>query len=181
MLDRDLIHKSKSSLKHWAYYERNINLLSYYPKLHALSLFKSLKQLAPEEVTLLAERYYKSTDQTCYHDELADFRTVRPVPVDSIADKLNVDSKELTKQLKHLEIKVGQGIVKYYAETERQVSIDNIKKMKKLTLDPFSDANEIAILNKAFADIERYRKNREELLDPDEVFYESVRLKRIGI
>ncbi|PZL72141.1 hypothetical protein CI088_11055 [Enterococcus plantarum] len=56
---RELQH-AKNTLRHWRYYERNIQELQHYVKVSVLTFFKSLKQMEPEEVNWLAERYYIS-------------------------------------------------------------------------------------------------------------------------
>lgn len=111
---------AKFSLIHWKYYERNIQGLVRHSKTNALSLFKSLKKLQLEEVQLLAERYYKSENQSNYDRFSGQYQTVIPVSYKNIAETTNGSEKAIQNELRAIERKLGFFIIQYHEEIERE-------------------------------------------------------------
>lgn len=153
----DLLRLGKYMLKHWVYYERNISKITESEKGHALTLFQSLKELSADELTILAEKYYKVDVLYNYNARLNVCMTVKPKEIKLIASKLNLTQNYAAKQVKYLEYHVGELFTKHKETAERQLKVSNIHKTKALTLAPFIDVYEIEILSQAFEKIEVYR------------------------
>ncbi|WP_430598331.1 hypothetical protein [Enterococcus sp. AZ177] len=155
------LQRAKFKLRHWRYYESHIQELQHYAKVSALTFFKGLKQLEPEEVNWLAERYYKST-QGCNFDELlGDYSTFKPVPFEEVAKIFNRPVDVVQNELKRIERKLGAFVLDYHDQIEQEEAKSNLDKLKKITLDKLDSFEERAILGKAFREIELLRISKQ--------------------
>ncbi|MFG5564822.1 hypothetical protein ACFJYA_11280 [Enterococcus faecalis] len=116
---RRAVQQAKFALRHWKYYEQNLQGLSYHEKNHAIALFKGLQQLEQEEVQLLAERYYKSTEYANM-DNMGQYHTVKPVSFEKIAKTIGREVKALQSQLREIERKLGNFIIEYEEQSKKE-------------------------------------------------------------
>jgi uncharacterized membrane protein len=137
-------------LRHWRY----IQELHDYAKISALSLFKGLKQLEPEEVKWLAERYYKSTEGCNFNELLGDYSTFKPIPFEDVAKVFNLPSDVVQNELKRIEGKLGAFILEYHDDIEQEEAKINIEKLKRVTLEKLDNYDERAIVSRAFREID---------------------------
>lgn len=147
------LQRAKNTLRHWRYYESNIQELPHYAKVSALSLFKSLKQMEPEEVNWLAERYYKSAEGANYDDLLGEYKTFIPVPYKKVAEVFKRPIDVVQNELKRIERKLGSFICECYDEIEQEEAKSDIEKLKEVTLNKLDNFEERAILARAFREI----------------------------
>lgn len=152
------LQRAKFSLIHWPYYEKNIQELDYYPKISAVSFFRSLKQLEQEEVKLLAARYYKSKNPANYNERIGKYTTVIPVPFKEIADSMGLSQNAVQNELKRIEKKLWSIIVEQRKQVEYEVSKERLEVLEKQTLEKLEDDQERAILSKAFRQIALQRR-----------------------
>ena len=149
-------------MKHWRYYERNIQELQRHAKVSAISLFKGLKQLESDEVKLLAERYYKSEDYTNYNESMGDYSTANPISYKTIADKYNRSEKAIQEELKRIERKLGVLIIEHHDLIEREEAKHSIERLEKNTLNELENYKEREIISKAFQQIKSLREKTDD-------------------
>ncbi|MFG5501748.1 hypothetical protein ACFJYO_15260, partial [Enterococcus faecalis] len=78
-----------------------------------------LQQLEQEEVQLLAERYYKSTEYANM-DNMGQYHTVKPVSFEKIAKTIGREVKALQSQLREIERKLGNFIIEYEEQSKKE-------------------------------------------------------------
>ena len=156
------LQQAKFRLRHWQYYEKHIQELQHHARVSGLSFFKGLKQLEPEEVNWLAERYYKSTEGCNYDELLTDYRTFRPVPFEEIAKVFNRPVDVVQNELRRIERKLGSFIIEYHDEIDEVEAKNSLDKLKRVTLDKLDSYDERAILSKAFREIEKLRFEKQQ-------------------
>lgn len=161
MYKRDPQQVAKYYLRQWGYLERNSHALDGLEKIKAVTFFKVLKSLESSELSLLAERYYYSTDYAKYNELVGDYGTVRTVPYDVMASKLNRSPKELQVELKAVQRKLGETFLRVEAIIEREQAIENIQRLEGITVELLHDHYEKEILHKAFQEIANYRHTSE--------------------
>lgn len=147
------LQRAKFTLRHWRYYEKYIQDLLPYARVSALSLFKGLKQLEPEEVNWLAERYYKSTEGVNFNELLGDYSSYKPVPYKVVAESFNRSIDVVQNELKRIERKLGSFILEYHDQVEQEEAKSNIEKLKRVTLDKLDNFEEREIIARAFREI----------------------------
>ncbi|MGF1917219.1 hypothetical protein [Enterococcus faecalis] len=118
---------AKYALRHWQFYEENFQHLAGRVKKNAVCLFKALKQLRPEEARLLAERYYKSKQKANFSYRIGEYTTVTPRSYEEIATTLNMTEKQVGKNLRIVERKLGNIII--------ELELENEPKERKKTID----------------------------------------------
>lgn len=116
---RRAVQQGKFALRHWNYYEQNLQDLSYHGKNHAIELFKGLQQLEQEEVQLLAERYYKSTEYANM-DNIGHYHTVKPVSFEKIVKTIGGEVKALQSQLREIERQLGNFIIEHEEQSKKE-------------------------------------------------------------
>lgn len=181
MSEKDFLRVGKYFCRHWRYFERNISIFKYTEKTSAIAFFKVLKELNENELRLLAERYYKSEVEYNFSKAKADYQTVKPVDYKTIAKKLGFTQTYVIEELKRCESKVGEHYYKLKAVAERELAVENVEKVRQLTLDPFTDEFEIEVLNKAFNEISVYRTHKESEANDHALVLENRRLRGLGI
>lgn len=117
-------------LKHWRFFEKHFHEFHEFSHFHfqAIVLFKELKKLHPEEVLLLSERYYKSTEPTSYSERDHDYLTYKPVSFDILVSRLGKEANTIRKELKAIEKRLGANM---RIATE-QLQEANKRKVKEL-------------------------------------------------
>lgn len=152
------LQRAKHALIHWPYYEKNLQQLEYYPKIHAVSFFRSLKLLESDEVKLLAERYYKSKNQANYNEYTEQYMTIVPVSFKEISKYTDMSENVIQNKLKGIERRLGSFIMEEYERVRLEVSNERLKVLEKHTLEKLEDDQERAILSKAFRQIALQRR-----------------------
>lgn len=156
------LQQAKFRLRHWRYYEKHIQELQHHARVSGLSFFKGLKQLEPEEVNWLAERYYKSIEGCNYDELLCDYTTLKPVPFKDVAEVFDRPVDVVQNELRRIERKLGSFIIEYQDEIEQVEAKSSLDKLKRVTLDKLDNYDERAILSKAFREIEKLRFEKQQ-------------------
>ncbi len=153
--------RAKFALIRWHYYEEHIQELQYYAKVSAISFFKSLKHLTKEEVNLLAERYYKSSEGANYNEDLGCFKTVIPVPYKIVAEGFKRPQNDIQDTLKQIERKLGALMLQYETEIEKTDAEKSLAQLEAVVMDGLEDFREREIIAKAFKQValQRIEKN----------------------
>lgn len=180
MYERNPQQVAQHFSRQWGYFERNIQALGGMEKIKVITFFKALKELTAQDLSLLAERYYKSKDFTKFNELVGDYSSVRPVPFDVIADNIGQSPKDVQEKLRYVERKLGEAFIRLEATAEREQAIDNINRLAEVTIDLLRDQHEKEILAKAFQEIASYRQNKKQSPDGIDLVVEMRKLKTRG-
>ena len=102
----------KFFLSRWKFLEENINKFpdNSHNRKHSIYLFTCLKKLEPEEISLLASRWYSVEIGSCYCKDYDTYKTYLPIPVKDLAKKHKLPVSDMQLKLRELEKKLGSAL-----------------------------------------------------------------------